>query len=222
MNTGKYIGLDEMMYRIRRHPLLEDAIKSDIAMDVYDVLRKIGAPGVYADERIVVTIDNYVGSLPGNILYINEVNLLTDDGYELPMQYVIGNKKSKWHCSNARDLKIRSEYGYSINPGKIHTDIENGYVVFYYKSVQMDDLGFPMIPDDISVLAAVGAYVKVKHFEIKVDLGIIPQHVLSRAETEYAFYMGQAEGKFKLPNPDEYNSISRSLLRIIRGLDYKE
>jgi len=211
-----------MMYRVRRHPLLEDALKSDIALDIYEVLRKVGAPGAYTDERIAINIVDYVGDLPGNILYINEVNLLIDDGYELPMQYVIGNKKSKWHCSNARDLKIRSEYGYSINPGKIHTDVKDGQLIMYYKSIAKDDLGFPMIPDDPALISAIIAYVKLKHFEIKVDLGILPQHVLQRVEQEYYFTIAQAETRFKMPNPDEYNSIARSLLRIVRDLDYKE
>ncbi|MCK5788227.1 MAG: hypothetical protein KAH32_04485 [Chlamydiia bacterium] len=222
MTNGLYITFEEMMYRIRRHPLLEDALKSDIALDVYEVLRKVGAPGVYTDERIVVNISDYIGDLPGNILYINEVNIVTGDNVELPMQYVIGNKKSKWHCSNARDLKIRSEYGYSINPGKIHTDIKDGQVVLYYKSVAMDDLGFPMIPDDPALISAITAYVKLKHFEIKVDLGLLPQHVLSRVEQEYYFTVAQAETRFKMPNPAEYNSIARSLLRIVKGLEYKQ
>jgi len=222
MNNGGYISFDEMLYHVRRHPLLEDALKSDIAMDTYEVLRRIGAPGIYTDERIAVNINNYVGELPGNILYINEVNFLTDDGNELPMQYVIGNKKSKWHCAAARDLKIRSRYGYSINPGKIHVDFEEGQVIFYYKSIEMDDLGFPMIPDDPAVKDAIVAYVKVKHFGIKVDMSILPQHVLQRAEQEYAWYIGQAEGRYKLPNPDEMNAISRSLLRLIREVNYDQ
>lgn len=222
MKNGKFISFDEMLYYIRRHPLLEDALKSDLAMDTYDVLRRIGAPGIYADERIVVNISNYTGDIPDNILYINEVNFLANQSDEVPMQYVIGNKKSKWHCAAARDLKIRSMYGYSINPGKIHTDFEEGQVIFYYKAIQRDDEGYPMIPDDVSVKDAVVAYVKVKHFGIKVDLGILPQHTLQRAEQDYAWYMGQAEGKFKLPNPDEYNAIARSMLRIIRDLNYKE
>jgi len=222
MKNGLYITFDELMYRVRRHPILEDALKSDIALDTYDVIRRVGAPGAYNDERVAINIVDYVGDLPGNILYINEVNYLNDKGNELPMQYIIGNKTSKWHCSNARDLKVRSKYGYSINPGKIHTDLQNGKVVMYYKSVLMDDLGFPMIPDDPALISAIIAYIKVKHFEVKVDLGLLPQHVLSRAEQEYAFNIGQAETRFKLPNPDEYNSIARSMLRLIKGLEYKE
>jgi hypothetical protein len=205
---------------------MEDALKSDIALDTYDVIKKIGAPGAYTDERRTIIIENYIGEIPTDLLYIKEVNYLLPGlngvNVEVPMQYVIGNKTSVWHCSGARDLKIRSEYGYSINPGKIHTDLENGKLAIYYKSVLMDEDGFPLIPDVPGVVDAIVAYAKMRHFQIKSDLGLLAQNAVSRVEQDYYFAMGQAETTLKMPSPDEYKSIARSMLRIIRDLEYKE
>jgi len=205
---------------------MEDALKSDIALDAYDVLKRIGAPGAYTDERRIVEIKNYSGEIPSDLLYIKEVNFLKpgQDGryIELPMQYVIGNKTSHWHCSGARDLKIRSEYGYSINPGVINTDIPNGKIVIYYKSIEMDENGFPLIPDVPGVIDAIVAYAKLRHFQIKSDLNLIPQTAVNRVERDYLFAIHQAEMSLKLPSPDEYKSIARSLLRLIKGINYNE
>jgi len=221
MKTGNYIGIDELMYRIRRNPLMADATKSDIALDVYDVLRLVGAPGVYKDARVEINIKNYIGDVPTNILYIQQVYYL-EGNVEVPMSYVIGNKNSKWHCTTSQDLRIKSKYAYSINPGKIHTDLENGKLVMYYKSIALDDNGFPLIPDDPALIRAILGYVKMKHVEIKVDLGIVAQHVLQRAQQDYYFDIAQAESRFKMPSADEYESIARSLLRVIRGINYDQ
>jgi len=226
MKNGQYITFDELLYRIRRHPLMEDALKSDIALDAYDLLKKIGAPGAYTDERREVLIQNYIGDIPGNLLYIKEVDYLHPgaDGVltELPMQYVIGNKTSKWHCSTSRDLKVRSRYGYSINVKKIHTDFETGLVALYYKSIQMDDQGFPLIPDNQALIDAIVYYTQWKHFQIKSDLGLLSQTIASRVEQDYKYAVAQAETSIKMPSTDEYNSIARSLLRIIHDLNYDQ
>ena len=223
-----YISFDELMYRIRRNPLMEDALKSDLALDTYDLLKKIGAPGAYKDDRAEVRIENYKGEVPTNLLYIKEVNYLNEDfetlGFptEIPMQYVIGNKKSHWHCSNARDLKIRSKYGYSINPGHIHADFAKGKVVMYYKSVSLDDDGYPLIPDVPGVIDAIVLHTKIKHLEIKAELGLFSYQIVERMKAEYYFAMGQAETSLKMPSPDEYESISRSMLRLVRGIKYDQ
>ena len=222
MRNGNYITLSEMMYRIRRHPLLEDALKSDIALDIYDVLRLVGAPGVYKDARKVINIENFLGDIPDNILYIKEINHLNEHDVETPMSYVIGNKTSKWHCTSARDLRIKAKFAYSLNPGKIHTDLQDGKLAMYYKSIQLDEEGFPMIPDDPALVRAVISYVKMKHIEIKVDLGIVQQHVLHRTQQDYYFDIAQAESRFKMPGADEWNSIARSMLRLIHQIDYDQ
>lgn len=224
--NGKYVSFEEIMYRIKRNPIMEDASKADIALDTYDLLKKIGAPGAYSDERVPIRIDNYIGELPKDLLYIKEMVYVKETGTnvwsELPMQYVIGNKTSKWHCSNSNDLKIRSSYGYSIMNNKVHTDLETGELAIYYKAIKMDDEGYPLIPDNPYVVSAIVAYVKLKHMEIKAELGYISGTALPRIEQEYYFNMRAAETAYKMPSTDEYNSIAKSLLRIIRDLDYKE
>ena len=94
-------------------------------------------------------------------------------------------------------------------------DVEDGMLNIEYKGLVLDEDGLPMIPDNIHLIKAVIAYVKIQHYEIKYALGELPGPILQRAEREYSWNVAVAETAFKMPSEDEMESIRNGLVRFI-------
>ena len=214
MFNGKYTSLREIIYRVKRHPLMADANFSDMALDVLDIIRSIGAPMAYESIIKYIPIENYRAILPSNLFYIERVDWITPTN-NIPMQYAPSNSGGNWNCISAAGKAIESTYTYSVKRNYIYTDIESGSIGLHYKALVMDEDGNPMVPDNISLIRAIENYVKLQHFLPKHDLGEIPNHTISRLERDYMWYIGQAENALKMPDVDEMETIRNSLVRFI-------
>ena len=216
MFNGKYISLREVIYRLKRHPLLASVEVGDIAYDALDVLKLIAAPLIYPSKFELLTVTEFRAELPCDMLSIISAGKVNAD-FVSPLTKDTSNRAGNHGCvsiagGNSTDLQT-----YSIKRGYIYFDFEDGQVEINYKGIALDADGYPMIPDNTSVIKAIENYVKINHFGIKVDLGEMPAHGLQRAEREYAWYVGQAQGALTLPDVDEMESIKNSLIRIIHA-----
>jgi hypothetical protein len=108
---------------------------------------------------------------------------------------------------------------YKHVPGWIYFDFEAGMVEIIYSAFMVDDNGFPLIPDNESLLLAIENYVKVQYFIILFETGHLSEKALERAETQYAWYIGQASNFFSTPTEDEAETIFDSICRLVPDRD---
>ena len=214
MFNGKYISVNELIYRIKRNSLMSDINYSDIAMDIMDVIKIVGAPIVYESKIETIPFADFRAEIPPDMFYLEHLSLKNGDQM-IPMQYAPSHSGGKWQCISARGMSVTSKLLYSIKRNYIYTDVESGIINIEYKSVVTDEDGLPMIPDNIHLVKAIESYTKVQHFTNKVDLGDMHPSVLQRAEREYYWNIAAAETAFKMPSEDEMEVMRNGLVRFI-------
>lgn len=102
-----------------------------------------------------------------------------------------------------------------IQGGYIHSTVKEGDIEVAYRAIPVDDYGMPMIPDNSNFTRALEAYIKVQHYSILFDLGKINQHVLNKAQQDYAWAVGAAETdarKLDLSRADAFFNSFRTLI----------
>ena len=81
-------------------------------------------------------------------------------------------------------------------------------VIASYLAMPVDDEGYPLIPDDSSYSKALELYIKVQWFIGLFDTGKINERVLSNAQQQYAWAVGQAQTSLIRPTIDQMEAIS--------------
>jgi hypothetical protein len=214
MFNGKYISAREILYRIRRNPLMNDANFFDIMSDIYDVLNLIGAPVVYESKMDTIPIVDFRIDIPNDLLYIEGVNLM-DGANAVPLRNAQSKGKGSWGCLAHQGINYNATGTFHVKKNHIYFEYETGIALLEYKAIVMDDEGYPMIPDVIQLIKAIELYTKIQHLGIKVELGLFNGNILSAMQQEYAFYIAAAETHFKMPDEAEMESIRSGLIRIV-------
>ena len=108
-----------------------------------------------------------------------------------------------------------AENSYSINGTSIDTSFPCGFVSLSYDSVVTDEQGFPMIPDNKSFREAFKYFLLKNQAEPEYFRGNVSRNVYEEIEKQYTWYIGQASSSFKMPSPDQMESMINGLVRII-------
>ena len=85
-----------------------------------------------------------------------------------------------------------------------------------YKSIPVDENGFPLILDNSVYLKALELYIKKEVFTIKFDQGEVSDRVLQHTEQQYAWSAGQLQSEFSIPSESEMESISRMFTELVQ------
>ena len=227
MLNSNYKSINSTLERLFRNPLMQDISISDVAQSVGDCIKLIGAPMSYEEKLEQITIKDYRGKLPCDLLYIKQTRRrLEDSNVIVPMRYATDTFHTSYHEVGTPDFGYTYEIEgsptptrtdtYSINNNLIYTSFEEGCVEMMYKAVRVDDDGLPMIPDDIKYEKAIENYVKAEHYKILFEMGKVPERVLNRTEQERDWYVGAANTKALLMNIDQQESFSAAFLRLLQ------
>ena len=91
-----------------------------------------------------------------------------------------------------------------------------GKIEIAYKSIPVDEEGFPLLIDNETYLNALEAYIKVRVFTVKFDTGKIQAGILSNAQTEYAWASHLLQSEMTTPSMAEMESMTRYLNTLIK------
>lgn len=104
---------------------------------------------------------------------------------------------------------------YTINGMSIDCSFPYGWVEIAYDSVQSDEDGFPMIPDNTSFKTAFKYYLLRNAAEPAFYRGDVQRYVYDDIEKQYNWYIGQASNSLNMPTTDQMEMWSNALLRMI-------
>lgn len=213
INEVRYITIQEMLSRLLRHPMLQKLNLETVVQYTVDFIGIFGLPDMYEDKETIVEIKQFRGVLPCDLIAINQV-MDTHDGICLrsmtdtfmPTRHNLGKKSFSFTSSDERTFKTHNRI--------IFTSFETGKVKINYKSIPVDDDGFPLIIDNSAYLLALEAYIKVREFTILYDTGEFgynknSNQILQNAQQEYAWRAGQLQSEFSIPSQSEMDSICR-------------
>jgi len=115
-------------------------------------------------------------------------------------------------------------YEYSIiERKKLRFNFKDGWVLVAFKSLPLDERGYPLIPDNISYITAITYYIKWRIAEYHFWNG--REHfstIVEKMDKQWRYYAGQAKNSEKMPTVDELENISRYTKQPIKDTGYKK
>jgi hypothetical protein len=200
----KYTSIKELMSRILRHPLLQEYTLEQAISHVLEFIGNLGFPELYNHKEATIKISDYKGKLPCDLI---EIEMVKDNRTNLPLRKMtaVFNPGGKYYNH------LRQEPQYKTQNSTIFTSFPEGVIDIAYKAIPVDDEGYPLLIDNSKFLKALELYVKCQLFTTEFERGKVNAQVLQHTEQEYDWAIGKLSSEFKVPSPDEMESISNIL-----------
>jgi hypothetical protein len=106
---------------------------------------------------------------------------------------------------------------YKLNNNYMFTNFKSGFVEMQYKALPIDDMGMPMVPDDMRFIKAVEWYVisRLDYKKWRATGNPMDEKAYIHSDREASWYIGSARSKALSPNIAMMESIKRMILRSI-------
>jgi hypothetical protein len=106
---------------------------------------------------------------------------------------------------------------YKLSGDYMYTNFKNGFVEMAYKAYPIDELGMPMVPDNIKFIKAVEWYLisRMDYKRWRSTRALTDQKVWETSSGEASWYIGSARSAARQPSLDMMEGIKRMLLRSI-------
>ena len=233
----QYTSIKRILDNLLDHPLLKDLTLEQAIRHTIRFISLHGYPKLYQDKIDAIEIKDFKGLLPCDLISIVQVkDLETDvclrsmtDNFPMgmsehptppphPKKDLLNNVKPKkdWYIPPMR--KYLQEPAFKTQGRVIYVTFPEGKIEIAYKSIPVDENGFPLLIDNEVYLAALEAYIKKQVFTVKFDTGKISAGVLQNAQTDYAFLSGQLQDEFVVSSLSEMESITRMLNSFIPNM----
>lgn len=228
----QYTTVNRIMDDLMDHPMLRDITLEQVVRHAVRFIALHGYPKLYQDKIEDVEIENFRGALPCDLISIIQVKdihtglclrSMTDNfprgmhdhhPHCLPKDFTGNVIPKKGLYIPPMGLPPR-ELAFKTQGRVIYTSFPHGKVEIAYKSIPVDDNGYPMLPDNENFLAALEAYIKKQVFTVKFDTGKISAGILQNAQQEYAWLAAELDAEFTVPSVSEMESITRMINTMI-------
>lgn len=206
---NRYISIRQILDNLLRHPMLDDLSLESVVNYTIDFIRIIGMPRVFQDKTAMLSVREHRAELPCDFHEIIQVRLLS--GSDTPC---FRHTTDSFHMSPNKPCDP-IDLTYKIQGQVIYTSVKEGDIEIAYKSIAVDDEGFPMIPDNSSFTRALELYIKKQCFTVLFDLGKLSPQVYNNVCQEYAWAVGQAQSDLVRPTIDQMQAFSNSFNTLI-------
>jgi hypothetical protein len=211
MLTGNYVSIYEIIERVFDTFDSEEIEFSVLVRHIADALLLIGASAQMHDSVEKVIISDYRGSIPSNIVFINQVRDCTT---HQALRYT-GNSFHSSIGKGNKDKFVESNLTYSLNNFYVFTNFESGIIEMACKVLPVDEKGFPMIPDDIKYKLAVENYI-LERIAFKLFLrDKMSRDKYEMISNERNWYMAAAQSRGKMPSIDKMETIKNAFTRML-------
>lgn len=234
----QYTNIRRVLDNLLEHPLLRDLTVEQAVRYTIRFICLHGYTKMFQDKIDTVKIEDFRGLLPCDLISIIQVKdmhtgiclrAMTDNfpkgiephhHEEHPHKDLLNNARRHHH------LHISDEYipprhqhfeepAFKTQGRVIFTSFPEGCVEIAYKSIPVDEDGFPLLIDNENYLAALEAFIKLQIFTIKFDTGKITSNVLQNAQQDYAWRAAELGAEFSTPSVSEAESLSRLMNTMI-------
>lgn len=230
----QYTNIRRVLDNITEHPLLRDVTLEQVIRHTIRFISINGFPQLYQDKITTVEIKDFRGLLPCDLISIVQVKDLDADICLRSMTdtFTPGMRPKLEGKDKPKDLlnNVNSMQGEYIPPMKkymeeptfktqgriIFTSFPEGKVEIAYKSIPVDEDGFPLLIDNETYINALESYIKAEVFNVKFDTGKISAGVLSNAQSKYAWAVHLLQSEMTTPSMSEMESITRYLNTMIK------
>lgn len=201
-----YVSVKEVLSRILRHPLLQDVTLEQAVQHTIDFLGVFGMPKLFEDREETIHIEDFRGRLPCNCIQINQIKECKTG---VCLRSMTDNFMPREHRDKYEGHKRPQEFTFKTQGRVIYTSFKSGDIMVSYKSVPIDEDGFPLLIDNPVFIRTLELYIKMEEFTTLFDMGKISPAVLQNTQQQYAWSAGQLQSEFTIPSQSEMESISR-------------
>lgn len=202
-------NIRRIMDRVTRHPMLADIPFETVIEHTVDFLSLMGTPALYEEKTAIIDIDDWQGDLPNDFVEMIQVRLACH-----PFG-VFRYSGHSFHMSDKKPGDMLAGLTYKTQGMTIFTSCRHVKIEIAYRAVMVDEEGYPLLPDNTSFLRGLENYIKVKWFEIKYEMGELPQDVMARAEKEYCWSAGDAQNEFSRLDLDKAQTLFNSFKTLL-------
>lgn len=200
----RYIPLQVILDDLLHHPLLRDLTFERVVNYSIEFIRIVGCPRIFEEKTTTIKIENYCGKLPCDFHRMIQVRTCTC-GRTTTFRY----STDSFHMSDDKHCNL-PDLTYKIQGQMIFTSIKEGEIEIAYEAINVDEEGYPLIPENSSFIKALELYIKREHFTILFDLGKITPQVYNNTCQQYAWAVGQAQSELVKPSIDQMQAIANS------------
>lgn len=224
-NTNNYVSIKEVVDGLMQYPSMRDLSYESAVRWAVDVMGLIGSYDLYKPERETVIIENYRGKLPTGIIKIEQCRKIFGNGENTvydPMSYATDVFQSSYDKYPKALTQKTQMYSYNTQGDYIFTSFETGLVEVGFKTLYTDDDGVIMLPVNTSLYKAILAYIKQEHFRGLYEIDKISKSIFNEAQTEYCWYIAQAQNSVMNVSLDERQAISNAAHRLMWNDDFHQ
>jgi hypothetical protein len=223
MHNGKYVSIKTILYDIARYPFVEGIQPEDIALYLNNLLALVGSPFAFEKKYKVITITDYRGALPCDLVRIDGTKYIDATAVDVGwrhLKYASNIYHSDILDNDCPDKTCTSDESYSINNGLIYTSFKDGELNMAYQGIATDEEGFPMIPDSAAFKQALKYYVLLQYAEPARYRGNVPRDVYEDISKQYAWYVGAASNDLNMLSMDKAKSLENGIIRLFQSHDF--
>ena len=223
MYNGKTVSLKRVLWTVMNNPLATDITYNLAAEYALEGIRLIGAPLSLVNKvtHPPLQIVSHKAALPEELVEIRGVRAMTDkdsaESEKFAMTYASDLYHANLECEDDTNCidGLGLELTYTVDMGIIKTSFAEGFVEVAYKSLPVDDEGFPLLPDNQKVLLAIEYYILERYLFNIWTLGKITDKAYEAINQKKLWYMGAASSDMQIQSYDHVEAIMNSINRII-------
>ena len=208
-----YVNIREVLSRLLRHPLLQDVNVEQAVQYTIDFIGIFGMPRLYEDKEEVIHIEDFRAVLPDDLISINQIKENTTG---VCLRSMTDNFMPKEDYNKTTGNRVPQELTFKTQGQVLYVSFKTGDVTVSYKSIPVDDEGYPLLIDNSIFLKTLETYIKKEVFNTLFDMGKISVAVLQNTQQQYAWLAGQLQSEFTIPSQSEMESISRMWCTLIQ------
>lgn len=218
----QYTTVHRVLEDLMEHPMLQNITLEQVVKYALKFISRHGFSKFYQDKVEDVEIHDFRGMLPCDLISIIQVkDLNTDICLRSMTDTFLPPDGRKGNCTDPmNNMKHHAPYipprrehieepSFKTQGQIIYTSFPEGIVSIAYKSIPVDEDGFPLLIDNDTYLDALEGYIKMRVFEIKFDQQKIPAGVFQNAQQQYYASSKLLQSEFNTPSYSEMESISR-------------
>ena len=210
--NNNYVNIRELLARVTKHSMLKTVDLEEAIRYVVDFISRGGCPTFYLDKEVDITIEDYRGLMPCDLVSIIQVKD-KNTGFCL---------HSMTDSFTPKEDTFNKEPTFKTQGNVILTSFRTGEITISYKALPVDETGIPLLIDNANFLKALELYIKKEKFSDLYDEGKIREGVMIKAERAYAWAVAQCEKEFIMPSISELQSITNlwnTLIPRVREFD---
>ena len=230
-----FVNVREVLSRILRHPMLQNVDLEQAVSYTVDFIGIFGYSKMYEEKRAYVEIKNHRALLPCDLISIIMIkNCATQTAMRYSTDvFFIDSEAPKNKAAVTEEIKDAFDKNlcncnfvepqefdqntYKTQGRVIYTSFKEGTIEIEYKSIPVDEEGFPLLINNPVYLKCLEAYIKKEAFTVLFDMMLIKGDILQNAQQQYAWLAGQLQSEMRIPSVSEMESISNIFTTLVQG-----